>query len=115
MYYSDYVSVEPFSEGIGQFGAAQKHEPKEQLYGFMKSNGTEIIGPTYYDAGSFSKGLAQVVLNPEGKWGCIDTSVHLVIPFRFDVLGAFSQWVGIRWNGKTSTISLPLYLVSFSI
>ena len=41
-----------------------------------------VIQPTYEDADYFSEGLAAVKLN--GKWGYIDTTGKVIIPFQYD-------------------------------
>lgn len=50
---------------------------KDDLYGFLKSDGTEIK-PAYKEARYFQDGAAPVKQN--GKWGVIDTDGHFVIP-----------------------------------
>lgn len=50
---------------------------------------TEIIAPQYEDAQTFSEGLAAV--KQGGKWGFIDETGKVVIPFQYDYVGRFSE------------------------
>ncbi len=54
---------------------------------------TEAIAPQYDNAGQFSDGLAPVEKN--GKWGYIDENNKVVIPFRYDIAGLFSEGYAI--------------------
>ena len=53
----------------------------------------QIIAPQYEDAEFFNEGLAAVEKN--GKWGYIDETGAVVIPFRFDTAGNFSEGLAL--------------------
>jgi len=50
---------------------------------------TEAIAPQYEDAQEFSEGLAAV--KKDGKWGYIDETGKVVIPFQYDVAYVFNE------------------------
>ena len=55
-----------------------------EKYGFVDAGNNEIIPLIYDDAGYFNNGLAAVKINGEfGKWGAIDKSGKVVIPFLY--------------------------------
>ena len=49
----------------------------------------QVIAPQYEDAQLFNEGLAAV--KKDGKWGYINESGEVVIPFQYDVAGQFSE------------------------
>lgn len=58
-------------------------------WGFISSEGVEVI-PTQYEAVlDFSEGLVAAKLH--GKWGFIDREGQVVIPFRYTSAGRFSE------------------------
>ncbi len=59
------------------------------LFGYIDSNGKEVIPPKYKDATIFQKGLAAVKLN--GKWGYIDKTGREVIPLKLDFATPFKD------------------------
>ena len=73
-------------------------------YGFIDKQGNTVIPCKYDYAGSFSEGLALVVL--KSKWGFIDKQGKIVVPFQYDYARSFSNglaWVGL--NGKWGYIN----------
>lgn len=52
------------------------------LFGLKYSNGKKLTEEIYYQVGKFCNGLCAVSVE-DGKWGCIDTSGRLVIPYCF--------------------------------
>lgn len=57
---------------------------------------TQAIAPQYEDAMPFSEGLAAV--KKDGKWGYIDESGAVVIPFQFDRAYGFNEGYAIVGN-----------------
>ena len=54
-------------------------------YGYLRADGREIA-PAYKEARPFAGGAAPV---KNGKWGVIDTSGKMVVPFQYDNAGPF--------------------------
>jgi len=62
-------------------------------WGFMDTEGTVMINPSYEDVDEFSDGLALVV--NEGKVGYINKSNEIIIPFEYDEGEAFIEGLAI--------------------
>jgi hypothetical protein len=58
-------------------------------WGFIDTNGKEIIVPQYEECYAFSDGLATVKKN--GKWGCIDKTGKVIIPIKYDYCILFGE------------------------
>ena len=70
----------------------------ECIYGFIDNDGNEIL---YDDVCDMSEGMIAVKLN--GKWGYINETGKLIIPFVYDEAGYFSDGlaavaIGIAWG-----------------
>lgn len=74
------------SEGLTSFSQGGK-------WGYINSDGIEVIKPTYEEAGDFREGFAAV--KQKGKYGYIDRSGTTVIPFKYDMAGDFYKGVAI--------------------
>ncbi|MHB1457563.1 MAG: WG repeat-containing protein [Armatimonadota bacterium] len=63
------------------------------LWGYVNSKGQFVLKPQYYAAGSYSEGLAPVLLGSykDGKWGYIDKKGRIVIKPRFTAAKEFSE------------------------
>ena len=79
----------------------------EGKYGFIDTKGNFAINPQFGSVGSFSEGLAVVVIGSyeEGKYGFIDTKGNYVINPQFDSADPFSEGlarvrIGSRKEGK---------------
>lgn len=60
--------------------------------GYINSDTKEfVIPPKYYLALNFRNGLASVQLDFNGKWGVIDESDNLIIPFKYDKISFYSE------------------------
>ena len=69
------------------------------LSGFADAGGKQVIAPQFSQAMDFSEGLA-CVKNESGKWGYINTSGSLVIPYLYDEANSFSSGLAlIKQNG----------------
>jgi hypothetical protein len=70
-----------FSEGLAWFGTKGK-------YGFINTNGEQVIKPVFHRVRQFSEGLAAV--RPEnGDWGFINTDGKYVIEPQFEDITPF--------------------------
>jgi len=85
----DYQVMGLPSQGMTRFKKGGK-------WGFLNSDGVEIMKPTYEDAGDFKEGLAYV--KNKGKYGYIDLSGSVVIPFKFDMATDFFKGVAIVYE-----------------
>ena len=72
-------------------------------WGFVDSTGKLAIPCKYDGAGSFSEGLAIVVL--DGKYGFVDSTGKLAIPCKYDLADPFSEGLaGVVLDGKCGFI-----------
>ncbi|MBE9039892.1 WG repeat-containing protein [Oscillatoriales cyanobacterium LEGE 11467] len=58
-------------------------------YGYLDTNGNDVIPPQFEEAKSFSQGLAAV--KDGGKWGYLDTQGNWAIAPQFEAAGDFSE------------------------
>jgi len=75
-----YDSVKPFYEGLAEVQLNGQ-------WGFINTEGEEVVPPKYDSVGNFSKGLAVVKL--KGQWGFIDKTGKEVVPVKYDSVGEF--------------------------
>lgn len=87
-----YDETKPVTEGM----AAVEFRDR---WGFVDSDGNEVIECQYDDAGSFSEGLAAVE-NDKGLYGYIDKTGAVVIPFQFDDAEDFHEGLAAVEQGK---------------
>ena len=80
--YLEYDSAGCFSEGLAAVGLDGK-------YGYINTQGVEVIPCKYDSAGCFSEGLAPIKL--DYKWGFINTKGEEVIPCKYDFAISFSE------------------------
>jgi hypothetical protein len=73
--------------GVGKFGPDMSGDHK---FGFIDLNGKWVIKPTYEDLYGFFNGLA-AAMNDSEKWGFIDKTEKVVIPFQFEMGSMFSE------------------------
>ncbi|MEG2727888.1 MAG: WG repeat-containing protein [Mucinivorans sp.] len=110
--YSALAGADPTIEGLKEM-IARPYEAsldgelipikKGDLWGFCDLSDREIA-PIYQHVLPFTEGLAAVCLG--GKWGYIDLSGSVVVPFRLDDAWSFSQGRAlIRYRGKYGFIS----------
>lgn len=72
---------------------------------FVNKYGNTINSEVYHDAKSFSDGLACVQKDYNGKWGYIDKTGKLVIPYSFERASLFScGFACVEQNGKYGVI-----------
>lgn len=74
-------------DGLAVFPMSPTRTTNKTYYGFRDAKGNVVIDAKYEDACDFSNGLAAVAMTSEHdnvkKWGFIDTSGNLVIPYMF--------------------------------
>jgi hypothetical protein len=78
---TQYDKIEGRDDIKNQFFRVQKNG----LYGFVDSNGIELVAPQYEETASFDWTFAGVKKN--GKWGAINRKGELIIPFEYDKIG----------------------------
>ena len=74
-------------------------------YGYMSSRGRWITDPSFTAARPFYEGLA-VAADADGKYGMIDTSGNIVLPFVFDYVSNCSDGVIIALSEEYGDILL---------
>ena len=62
---------------------------KGEMWGFINSEGKEVVPCQYERIQDFNEGLACV--RKDGKWGYINKNGNVVIPFKFIAAGSFSE------------------------
>ena len=89
-----------FTEGL----AAVKKKGK---WGYIDTNGKDVIAPQYADATGFSDGVARV-MDMNGKCGFIDKQNNTVVPFLYDWTYTFNgkNYVTVL-NGHNPVFRLP--------
>ena len=93
-----YDQAAPFNDGLARVS-------RNGLYGFINLQGNEVIACKYINANNFSEGLASVsidnnlkenetgfIISAENeKYGVIDKSGNIVLPFEFGLIGSFKN------------------------
>lgn len=72
-----------FSEGMAAAAPKLTKSSDYKGYGYIDKTGKMVITPRFETAGQFHGGLARVKDQETGKWGMIDTSGNVVIPFEY--------------------------------
>ncbi len=91
----DYIG--DFVDGLANVGDYASSSRHQQTAGFINRHGNYIIGPSFYDAGPFREGLAEVTVavGDDYKAGFINESGAIVIPPQFDAAKPFNQGYAI--------------------
>lgn len=95
--------VRPFRNGMA---AARTGIAVEGGWGFIDTLGVYVIPSAYLDAGEFSEGLANTLIQANtlnGKWGYIDKKGKVIIPHEFDTAEPFRN--GMAKVSKSGNIS----------
>ena len=71
---------------------------QNDIYGYIKKDGSWLIKPQYIKAGSFSNGLAPVYSGE--KWGFVNSSNELVIDYAYDRVKAFDSGIAVVLKDK---------------
>lgn len=87
-------------------GGARMINGTEGEFGFVSKDGKMSIAMNYDYAYDFSCGRAFVKNN--GKWGCIDTSGNLIIPYKFDKVYSYNEDIAIVFNGTMNNWGNPV-------
>ena len=101
-----YPYLTSFSDGLAAFSKT----PWSQMYGYVNSQGIEVI-PAIYDAAEpFVNGLARV--RKGDYWGVIDKTGREVVPFIYQKIGEFSEgFAVVKKNDKLGVIDTSGNLV----
>ena len=86
----------PFHEGLA---------PVEQQgrWGFVDTQGRQVIAPQFENAMPFSEGLAEVLQG--GKWGFIDRTGTIVVEPQFESTGSFAEGLAsVKVQGRWGAI-----------
>src|SRR5262249_22022022 len=75
----------PFSEGMAPVRVVKND--KYLYWGYIDKTGKFVIEPQFGDAGLFSEGFAQILLN--GKWGLIDKTGKILFQTEFFLMKEF--------------------------
>ena len=104
---SRYYSIRQFSEGLA---AVFVGDPETGAWGFIDRTGKEVAAPKYNKVGSFSCGLAQVMINY--NFGFIDIAGKEVIPLKYGQTNSFhddlaevrlGDWQTGKWGAIDTT------------
>ncbi len=79
-----YKHILPFSEGLAPF-----QDVNTSMWGILRLDGSVAIAASYQECKGFSEGLAAVKF--QDKWGYIDSSNQVVIPFIYDWARHFNE------------------------
>ena len=79
-----YKHILPFSEGLAPF-----QDEHTSMWGILRLDGSVAIAASYQECKGFSEGLAAVKF--QDKWGYIDSSNQVVIPFIYDWARHFNE------------------------
>ena len=116
-----HASSQPFSEGMAAVGvnpdrfarpaSGKRKEWSPTKWGFIDSTGKTVISADYWSVGSFSIGLAPVMVGGKpgdictpphgGTWGFVNKRGEFVIKPTFDGAGSFSEGLAaVHVRGK---------------
>jgi hypothetical protein len=87
------LTVNAVYEEIGSFNEGRLAVKRNGLWGFVNSDGLEVIPCRFRDVQNFSMGLAAVKLG--SNWGFIDKQGNIEIDFKFKRAGNFKE--GLAW------------------
>jgi hypothetical protein len=86
---------------VGSFYEGRARVTLNWKYGFVDTEGNEVVPVKYDWVGNFSKGRSKVLLN--GKWGFVDTEGNEFVPLKYYRISDFFMgraWVGLIIKGK---------------
>lgn len=84
-YTGDKTQITPMIDGFYGYSTGQIHYHPDGFdgqVGIKYKDGTKITEEIFAELNYFSNGLCPV-RNKEGKWGCVDTTGKLVLPYQF--------------------------------
>lgn len=91
-----YTIIEMFWDGFSE-GLAQVI--RDGKYGYINTDGKEVIPPKYEQAKGFSEGLAPVRMGD--KWGFIDKTGKEIVPAKYEEVWNFTNGMAaVKRNGK---------------
>jgi len=97
-----YTEIQAFKEGMARF-------KRDTVSGYLNLQGVEVIKSAAFGSlKDFENGLA--IVQKDDKYGCVDKTGKVVIPFVYDELRGFSEglaaaqrngkWIFVNSNGK---------------
>lgn len=95
----DYQEIGEFVEGMAYFQLDHK-DRKKRLWGYMNTQGEQVIPATYNMAKNFGNGLAPVLVS--GRWGYIDTQGKIAITAQYRQAEPFTG--DYAWINETEVI-----------
>ncbi len=103
-----YQEAYPFVDGLALVSRDANGDGWPYEYGFIDSDGTEVIPLIYKYLSPFSEGLALAQYG--SKYGYIDTTGKVVIDFIYDQAAPFENGQAVvRAGGETSILKNPNY------
>ena len=93
-YTDDPTQVTPLQEGFYGYSTHEviyHPDGMDGLFGIKRRDGTKVTEEIFAELTYFSNGLCPV-RNKEDKWGCVDTSGTLVLPYRFSAPPQFNPY-----------------------
>lgn len=99
LFYTDYSRIDPF---VGDYAVVYAPDSAGEVkVGIMHQSGREVVSPKYLwldNVYNFSNGLAAVA--QDWKYGFVDTTGKVVIPFKYDRVESFKQGIAKVWIGN---------------
>lgn len=110
------LEVSPVYDWVWYFSEGLAPVKKDGLWGYINSEGVEVISPRWDKVEDFSEGLAAV--RNSGKWGYINTSGKLVIDYCYWSAGYFKNgrarvidgWYEWYINPQNEAVTEQVYL-----
>ena len=97
-----YDEAAPFSEGLA--GVGRREGTNRVLYGFIDSDGEEIL-PLEYDGFVSCVNGSGAVLDENGLWAYVDDAGQLLTDFRFDAVSTFAEDTArVRMGGRRTVV-----------
>lgn len=94
------IKFSEFSEGLAKVSRnrfSKYYDGVSNIYGFINTKGDMVIPLKYYDALSFSEGVAKV--SDGQKHGFIDKNDKLIIPLQFEEASSFKSGLASVYQG----------------
>lgn len=98
LFYTRYSRIDSYFNNYAK--VYTKAANGQYLVSIIDKNGREIVPPIYPDNDNFyNVGEGLIALTKNNKYGFIDTSGKVVIPFMYDKISPFSNGIAKVWNG----------------
>ena len=110
-------NIRPFNQGMAPVVLSEKQgDSYDYYYSFLKKDGTFWSGPKFYDY--YLRGIYSIhqvfndhslasIKNFEGEWGAVNKEGEMIIPFKYEQLGIFTEGVApFAKNGKFGFVDI---------